>query len=138
MARNIKERKVAKSMSRNVGKCFGLKEIAPVAGSMTMVWRVASEPPDTTMPFVEPGAARYCKRLGLGVWRSMEMLARLSLSRHFFTRISSCEKDHSSAEMSSTGEFLCVCDFWTDGLVGDGAGGDVDWDFEIGECAECR
>ena len=34
----------------------------------------------------------------------MVMFARLSFRRHFLTKISSCENDHSSAETSLTGE----------------------------------
>ena len=67
IVRNIRERNVAKSISRRAGKCFGLIEIDPVSGSITMLWSVASDPPATTMPFVDPGAARYWSRFGSGV-----------------------------------------------------------------------
>ena len=37
IARNMSERKVGKSRSRRVGRCLGLIEMAPVAGSITML-----------------------------------------------------------------------------------------------------
>ena len=101
IARNMRERKVGKSRSRRVGKCLGFNEIAPVVGSITILCRDESAP-ETIIPFVEPGAAKYGSRFGSGVWTTIEIAGRFLLRRHFFTRISSCEKDHSSAESSVT------------------------------------
>ena len=116
MVRNIRDRNVGKSSSRRVGRCFGLSEMVPVEGSITILCRLESAP-DTIIPLVEPGAARYGSRLGLGVSVTMEIAGRSLLSKHFFTRMSSCEKDHSSAESS----FIAVAGADGGGGVGDEA-----------------
>ena len=88
MARNIRDKKVGKSRSLSVGRCLGLIEMAPVVGSMTMLWRAVSAP-EMIIPFVVPGAAIYGSLLGSGVLSIIEMGENLLSSRHFFTRMSS-------------------------------------------------
>ena len=56
IARNISERNVGKSRSFKVARCFGLMEIVPVVGSITMFCSPESVP-EMIMPFVVPGAA---------------------------------------------------------------------------------
>ena len=58
MALNMSERMVGKSSNFKVGRCFGLREMVPVVGSMTMFCRLESAPV-MTIPFVEPGDAIY-------------------------------------------------------------------------------
>lgn len=72
MARNIKDRKVGKSRSLRVGRCLGLIEIAPVVGSMTMLWRVESAP-EMMIPLAVPGAAMYGSLFGSGVFSMIEI-----------------------------------------------------------------
>ena len=97
VARNISERNVGKSRSFRVARCFGLIEMVPVVGSMTMFCRPESVP-EIIMPFVVPGAAIYGSLLGSGVLFMTEMGENLLSSRHLRTRMSSWLKDHSSAD----------------------------------------
>ena len=97
IALNISDKKVGKSNNRKVGRCFGFIEMVPVVGSITMFWRPESVP-DITRPLDEPGAAMYGNLLGSGVFSIMLIGSNLDERRHFFTRMSSWLKDHSSAE----------------------------------------
>ena len=101
MALNIRDRNVGKSSSFSVGKCLGFRDMAPVTGSIIIFCRLVSGPA-MIMPLAEPGAARYWSLLGSGVLCEIEMAGSFTLRRHFFTRISSCENDHSSADSSLT------------------------------------
>ena len=56
IARNINDKKAEKSKSRRVGRCFGLIEMVPVTGSMTICCMLDAGL-DTMMPREEPGAA---------------------------------------------------------------------------------
>lgn len=58
MALNINDKKVGKSSSFSVGRCFGFSEIDPVTGSITIFCSVESGP-EMMIPLVDPGAARY-------------------------------------------------------------------------------
>ena len=56
IALNISDKKVGKSRSRSVGKCFGLIEIVPVLGSIIIFWSPESVP-EIIRPLEDPGAA---------------------------------------------------------------------------------
>ena len=104
IALNINDRKVGKSRSFRVGmhRWLGFSEIAPVIGSITISpcfvgwylvrrWWFRSWTRGVR-------AARYWSLFGSGVLLEIEMAWRFSFSRHFLTRISSWENDHSSAD----------------------------------------
>ena len=116
MVRNIKERNVEKLSKRRVGRCLGLREIAPVIGSIIICCSPVADA-DTMMPLVEPGAAIYGSRFALGALSWIVIGFKLRLRRCFRTRMSSCEKAHSSAERSD----VVVDSGW---VLGGGSGGD--------------
>ena len=104
---NIKDKNAEKFSRRSVGRCLGFSVIAPVDGSIIICWRpdVVEE---TTIPLAEPGAAIYGRRLAFGAPSRTEMIFKLRLNKCFLTRISSCEKAHSSADSNDVVVWLLV------------------------------
>ena len=134
MARNISDRKVGKSRSRRVGRWRGRTDMVPVVGSSTIFWRPESGPV-RTIPLAEPGAAIYGRRLGSGGCGLSLMGCRAGLSKHRFTRISSWEKAHSSADRRVVyGVAVGVEDC---GSVGVASGPVGTWDWGVGSGDRC-
>ena len=120
-ARNINDRNVWNSRSRNVAICLGFTIIVPVLVSIT-IRCMPFAASLMMMPRDDPGGAIYWILFGSGCFIPREKGFRPGLNKCLRTNWSSWEKAHSVSESSSAPDDVCTAaDFF--GIVKGAAGG---------------